>query len=536
MSQLDESSDDPATTVGAVLAPDAEEGSAGFHSVLFAGPGPEPGPVAQPQSFADLNLDQLVAAVTEANERYDLAEFFFVALHDPEQVDYRHQVLRDLDRAEVFAAIERFVGAMHEMRDRLRLSTTLHDVRQRQRWFLAAADVYCDAIERLAVDLASVSPASVALRGLRAYVAAYRHGDAFARLATQTKQLIDDLDRIRYTVSLRGLEVTVDHFADEPDLTQEVQDTFARFRETAAKSYRARFYEHAEADTVESRILALVAQLNPEAFQRLAEFCERHADYFDPTVARFDREIHFYLGYLSHIAPLREAGVEFCLPTVSDTTKSVEAEGACDLVLAGRLVDDHAPVVANDFALSGVERILVVSGPNQGGKTTFARMFGQLHHLAALGLPVPARRAAVYLPDRIFCHFEREEDISTLRSKFEEELVRIHEVLAVATDRSLLIMNESFSSTTADDALRIGRRVLEQVIELGMICVFVTFVDELASLGPETVSMMSTVDPDDLTHRTFRVIRKPADGLAYAVALAERHGLGYEQLKRRLAP
>ena len=310
--------------------------------------------------------------------------------------------------------------------------------------------------------------------------------------------------------------------------------TFARFRENPAKSYRARFLEHADNNQVESWILELVAELNPDLFARLAQFCQRHADFVDPTLARFDREIHFYLAYLHYIEPLKAAGVAFCLPTVSSESKQIMARGACDLVLARKLVSDGVEIVANDFELSGPERILVVTGPNQGGKTTFSRMFGQLHHLAALGLPVPARQASLFLPDRMFSHFEREEDIRSLRSKFEEELVRIHEILEQASERSILIMNESFGSTTAADALRVGRQVLERVIELDIICVCVTFVDELSELGDATVSMMSTVDADDLTRRTFRVIRKPADGLAYAVALAQRHELGYDQLKRRL--
>ena len=484
-----------------------------------------------PPFLIDLRLDQILDAITASKEEYNLKPFFYASLNDIDAVKYRQEVFQDLENRKLFEHIELFAQRMRAMREYLAQANKRHYKHQKERWFLDAVDLYCDSVNSLAHDLAPLAIRSEGLLRFRDHIANYVLSQRLRSLLADTKKLQADLSTVTYCVLIKGNAMQVRKYNSEIDYSADVEKTFHKFQQSAVKDYRVKFSDPPEMNHIEAKVLEFVTRLHPEIFSNLDAFCEQNVDYVDHTIGVFDRQIQFYIAYLDYVARFKRTGLKFCYPGISNIAKEVSAYEAFDLALAYKLIPEKSAVVTNDFYLQNRERIFVVSGPNQGGKTTFSRTFGQLHYLAGIGCPVPGEEAQLFLFDRLFTHFEREEDIKNLRGKLQDDLVRIHDILSEATSDSIIIMNEIFTSTTLQDAIFLSQKVMDRLIELDLMCVWVTFVDEFASYSEQTVSM---VVPENPTLRTYKIRRKPADGLSYAMAIAEKYRLTHRSLKERI--
>lgn len=488
-----------------------------------------------PAYFPDLNLDQIVDAVTSGRPDHDIKPFFYFSLNHVDAIRYRHEVFQDLETPASLQRLKCFTQRIHDLRVHLALVNKLQDRFHKERWFLHAVEIYCDAVKQLAADLVDAPLKSRGMCCFRDYLTTYAEGSHFKSLLQEAQRLSADLSAVNYRVLLRAGSFTVCNYESEPNYSAEIEQTFEKFKQGAVKDYKIAYRSAPEdMNHIEAKILEFVARLNPEPFSRLVDFYARHAGFLDETIAAFDREVHFYISFLKYLEKFKRADLPFCYPQLSPTSKEVCDYEGFDLALAQKLINANGSIVCNDLFLKGKERTIIVTGPNQGGKTTFARTFGQLHHLASLGCPVPGRKARLYLFDQLFTHFEREEKVDNLRGRLEDDLARIHSTLKQATSRSIIIMNEIFTSTTVQDEIFLSKKVIERIAELDLLCVWVTFIDELASFGPQTVSMVSTIVPENPALRTFRIVRQAADGLAYALAIAEKYRLTHDHIRERM--
>lgn len=507
-----------------------------FESALYPpGPIPAQGSPALDDTLHDLALDQVFETI--GKNAPNAAQAFRTPLNTVADITYRQGMFKGLDHPELRDATEEFLQGMIVRERRDHAAAAAHSPYERELWHLSAVNDYVATVtrfrEKLTRFVPTCAPRSDCWRLLMEHTAAYCETETFSQLLTRASDVRTRLDSLRYNMLIRGAKVTIAPTNDEINLADAVLDTFQRFRRGDATDHRTPFrpptFEH-----VQGWILDRVAQVHEEEFAHLLAFTRETSEYVEPLLDRFVDEVRFYLAYLDYVTPMRNGGLSISYPQVSDTSKETHLAETWDLALAARLAAKGEIAVTNDLSLSGDERILVISGPNQGGKTTTARLFGQVHHLAAIGCPVPGRSAELSLCDKVLTVFEHEEQLDTLEGRLGAEVHRLHEVFAQATTRTVLIINEAFASTAVHDARILTRDVLQRMSTLGAVGACVTFIDELSRLNTQTVSMVSRVDPKDPAIRTFKVERHEADGRAYARALAKKHHLTAEQINERL--
>ena len=513
-----------------------------FYSVLF--PNEEsylrPRRKEMNDAFRDLNLDQIMKLVLQEKEPFQLEEYFYTPLTDPEVIRYRQEIMQELEDNGIRFAIQGIVGQITFMRmfmDGLRAKLLVNDKFSGKYLdmghFLENATIFSGVVIGLAEGFKRMPIRSEGLKKFAAYVSDYCASEQFRGMQEWAARLRASFDKVRYCLYLKrnNSQVRVMPYEEQDSYVDQIAELFARFRQGDVLDYRRKMNENPKSEVLENEILNMVAKLYPKEFKDLSEFCKANLHFDDDTILRFAQEVQFYFSWLDFMEPLRQQGLPFCYPVIHEKVDELKAEDCYDLALALRA---EGKVVTNSFSLTAPEQIIVVSGPNQGGKTTFARSFGQVHFLSALGVKVPGREADIFLCDQILTHFEREEDLQNLSGKLQDDLVRLKQLLDAATSRTVVVINEIFASTTMQDALVLGRHMIDALVEKGAPAIVVTFLEELADYGPQTVSMVTTVSDDEKHMRTFKILRKKPDGLAYAMQIAARHGLTYEQLERRL--
>ncbi|HEY7322605.1 MAG TPA: DNA mismatch repair protein MutS, partial [Candidatus Binatia bacterium] len=238
-------------------------------SILFPSTEHKKETAQAPDFFADLNIDQVMDAITAGKEEYNLKPFFYTSLHDADLIRYRQEVMQDLENSALFEVVKSFAEEMHAMRRHLAQADKLYYALQKQSWFLDAVDIYCDAVASLARSLSGLDVKSRGFAGLREYLSSYSQSAAFTTLVQETKKVKADLASVQYCVLIKGDRFTVRNYTSEADYSAQVGNTFAKFKQAGVKDYRAKFPTEPEMNHIEAKVLEFVSQLYREIFSEL---------------------------------------------------------------------------------------------------------------------------------------------------------------------------------------------------------------------------------------------------------------------------
>jgi hypothetical protein len=216
-------------------------------------------------------------------------------------------------------------------------------------------------------------------------------------------------------------------------------------------------------------------------------------------------ELAFYLGVLNLHQRLIDAGMPVCLPKVADREPGLVARGLYD---PGLLLRADSPVAGSDVDANGRSGI-VVTGANQGGKSTFLRSLGVAQLMTQAGMFVAAGEFVTGVRSGVFTHFRQEEDETLVSGKFDEELTRMSGVVDAVTPGGLVIMNESFAATNESEGAEIGGTVVRALLDAGVVVALVTHSFELAErLRADAAARLLFLRAErrDDGQRTFRML------------------------------
>jgi hypothetical protein len=418
----------------------------------------------------DLELNTLLDAMAAGDKflREVSAKVLLASLDDPEEIRYRQQVLADC-LAQPGVIRDMYAVAAGALEDRRHL------------WLGGYGGSYQNASSNL----------SGAVSHLEAYVARLR----------QLRQITGDHAREFHSDGLRALFAAVRHELDD-EYFQEVSDHLRQLRFRAGVLISARldrdnsgtgFVLRAPADSrrrwterlgigprsVYSFTIAprddagaqILSDLTSRGINLVANAAAQSADHIGSYFTMLKAELGFYVGCLNLAGRLAAKGVPVTVP--GPASPSSLTFSCTDLRDACLELQSPAPAVGNDVQ-GGGKPLVIITGANSGGKSTFLRSVGVAQLMMQSGLFVTAKSYQADVARGIFTHFIREEDSGMSSGRLDDELRRMSAIAGQAGPHCLILFNESFVGTNEREGAEIGYQVVRALLEAQIRVFFVT--------------------------------------------------------------
>jgi DNA mismatch repair protein MutS len=536
-----------------------------------------------PVAAHDLGLDEVIAAFTPDREQQkEIRDLFSRLPRDPDVIAYRQAVLEDLlanpELAERIASLLPVIDSLFEHSHHMhREMTWLHEVV----WRAGELQNTIDCFEGMGGMLRSVEGRiySEGLRSLQEEIRKAQNDPKYQSLVRELPGLLARLQGcasltigVNLDASLRPIQATLLSVNEKPFTDQSLLNRLFGLRNdqegiAPLHSVPQRMVQGPYAFPINSDLGWAADPLMIPLFADLAKVLEKTAIPMADQLSQYAglhgklfmglrQALLFYLGAIRFIRRFQKLGLSMCQPQIAPVEeRRCEVKGSYNvhLVLKHLEMEDGIgrAIVENDIPLGADGHILILTGPNRGGKTTYMQGAGVVHILAQAGCYVPGKQALISPLDHLFTHFPLEEKPDSDAGRFGEEAIRLGKIFEQVTRHSLVLLNESLSSTSFGESLYLAQDIVRILRRLGARAIYSTHLHELANRVDELndsvpgdsriVSVVSspieTAAPgnDGEGNRTYKLEMRPPLGQSYAREIAARYGISYQQLENVLS-
>ncbi len=277
-----------------------------------------------------------------------------------------------------------------------------------------------------------------------------------------------------------------------------------------------------------SPIIDAAVSLYPDAVNAISRFCEDNRVFFEKQLLEYKTALAFYLRMAEVFARVRRADIPLCYAKIADK-RIINVHDAYDITL---MTKDEMKIIPNDISFSADEPFFYLTGANGGGKTTYLRAVGVTLLMFVAGCPIAAESAEIYPPDAIFTHFPRDERFDRI-GRFEDEERRVNDIIDRLTSNSLVLLNETYSTTSEESALELTGKLAERLYGAGVYGIYIT---HQHGLGETKIPYLNVVvDRDDANRRTYKVAKRRNEQGSLALDVLKRYRLTAEALTERFA-
>ncbi len=222
----------------------------------------------------------------------------------------------------------------------------------------------------------------------------------------------------------------------------------------------------------------ILRNIRDEALYDVALSLSHSARHVDNFFKLLRKELAFYLGCINLSKILQNRNIQSTFPKVCDEEEfKLSSKGICDISLALILKKE---VIPNGLE-ADKKKLVIITGANQGGKTTFLRSIGISFLMMQCGMFVSAKQFEASVSSGIFTHFKKEEDKTLKSGKFDEELSRMSQIIEHIHPYALILFNESFASTNEFEGSQIAKEIVQALLKKDIRVIYVTHMYELSN-------------------------------------------------------